>query len=125
MRRQLFESTPITQGSKEITVLLQKGAILEGCLQFEGLGRIDGRFKGEIYTPDTLIIGEGAEVSGKIEAEVVVIMGHYEGEIFATHRVEIFPPAIVKGTIRTAVLQLEEGAIFEGKTKMLGSMTSH
>jgi cytoskeletal protein CcmA (bactofilin family) len=106
--------------SHEITVVLQKGAYLEGRLQFEGTGRIDGQFLGEIFTPDILIIGDEANVSGQIEADIVVISGKFNGDIYATQRVEIQPPAIVKGTIQTAILQVEEGAVFDGKTKMLG-----
>ena len=105
--------------SHEVTVVLEKGCHLEGSMQFEETARIDGSFKGEIFTPDILIIGDGAQVSGQIEADIVVISGKFEGEIFATNRIEIQAPAIVKGTVRTAILQIEEGAVFEGKTKML------
>lgn len=108
--------------SHEITVVLQKGCHLEGRLQFEGTARIDGHFKGEIFTPDILIIGDEAQVTGQIEADVVVISGQFDGEVFATQRVEIQAPAIVRGTIQTAILQVEEGAVFEGKTKMLGPL---
>ena len=108
--------------SQEITVVLQKGCTLEGRLQFEGTARIDGVFKGEIFTPDILIVGDEAQVSGQIEADVVVISGQFTGEIFATQRVEIQAPAVVRGTIQAAILQVEEGAVFEGKTKMLGPL---
>jgi len=108
--------------SQEITVVLQKGAHLEGRLQFEGTARIDGQFQGEIFTPDILIIGDEGNVTGQIEADVVVISGKFQGEILATQRVEIQAPAVVKGTIQTAILQVEEGAVFEGKTRMLGAI---
>lgn len=109
--------------SHEVTVVLQKGCQLEGKLQFEGTARIDGQFKGEIFTPDILIIGDEADVQGQIEADVVVISGKFTGEIFATNRVEIQAPAVVTGIIQTAVLQIEEGALFDGKTKMLGTVS--
>lgn len=110
--------------SHEITVVLQKGCQLEGKLQFEGTGRIDGTFKGEIFTPDILVVGDEASIRGQIEADVVVIAGQFDGDIFATHRVEIQAPAVVRGTIQTAVLQVEEGAVFEGKTRMMGPVPS-
>lgn len=105
--------------SHEITVVLQKGCHLEGNLQFEGTARIDGHFKGEIFTRDILLIGEDAHVEGRIEADIVVISGRFEGEIFATHRVEVQAPAVVRGNIHSEVLQVEEGAVFEGNSKML------
>ena len=108
--------------SHEVTVVLQKGCHLEGRLQFEGTARIDGSFKGEIFTPDILIIGDEAQVTGQIEADVVVISGHFSGDIYSTERVEIQVPAVVRGTVQTAILQIEEGAVFDGKTKMLGPL---
>jgi cytoskeletal protein CcmA (bactofilin family) len=108
--------------SHEITVVLQKGSSMEGRLQFEGTARIDGQFKGEIFTPDILVIGDDAQVSGQIEADIVVISGQFTGEIYATQRVEIQAPAVVRGTIQAAILQVEEGAVFDGKTKMLGPL---
>ncbi len=108
--------------SHDVTVVLQKGCHLEGRLQFEGTARIDGHFKGEIFTPDILVIGDEAQVTGQVEADVVVISGHFTGDVFATQRVEIQAPAVVRGTIQTAILQVDEGAVFEGKTKMLGPL---
>ncbi len=110
--------------SQEITVVLQKGCSLDGRLQFEGTARIDGNFIGEIFTPDILIIGDEAQVSGQIEADVVVISGQFTGDIYATQRVEIQAPALVRGTIQAAIFQVDEGAVFEGKTKMLGPLPS-
>ncbi len=108
--------------SHEITVVIQKGCHLEGRLQFEGTARIDGSFVGEIFTPDILIIGDDAQVSGEVEADVVVISGRFTGDIVASQRVEIQSPAIVRGSIQSPVLQLDEGATFDGKTKMTGPL---
>jgi len=105
--------------SHEINVLIQKGCRLEGRLEFEGTGRVDGDFKGEVFTPDIFVIGDGATVTGRIEADIVVISGRFEGEILATRRVELHSPAIVRGTIQSAVLQIEEGAVFDGNTRMI------
>ena len=69
-----------------------------------------------------LIIGDEAQVTGQIEADVVVISGHFSGDIYSTQRVEIQAPAVVRGTVQTAILQIEEGAVFDGKTKMLGPL---
>ena len=61
----------------EITTLLGRGATFEGKLTFEGTVRIDGRFKGEVFSDDVLVIGEGAivgacsVVTGSVEANTV------------------------------------------------------
>ena len=106
--------------SHEITVVIQKGCHLEGRLQFEGTARIDGSFTGEIFTPDILIIGDEAEVSGQVEADIVIISGRFAGDILASQRVEVQAPAMVSGTIQSPILQVEEGATFDGKSRMTG-----
>ena len=40
----------------EITALLGRGTRFDGKLHFEGVVRIDGAFRGEIKSPDTLMI---------------------------------------------------------------------
>ena len=59
----------------EITALLGRGTRFEGKLYFEGRVRVDGVFKGEIKSDDTLIIGDGAEVHAEIDVATVIIRG--------------------------------------------------
>ena len=103
---------------EHVTALIDQGASFEGQLTFEGTVRIGGRFKGEIFTKDTLIIDAGAEVEAQIEADLVIISGTVKGNIFARRRVQMFPPAIFKGTVTTPSLKIEEGVVFEGATHM-------
>jgi len=104
-----------------VTEVTDKGCEFEGKLCFHGTVRISGIFSGEIYTPDTLVVGEGARVDAKIEAGTVVIGGEVSGTIHAKHRVEIHQPAIFRGDIFTPSLQVEEGVIFEGSSQMVNS----
>ena len=55
------------QATGEIHAFLGNGTEFEGRLKFEGAVRIDGEFRGEIQTPGTLVIGEGAHVEAEIE----------------------------------------------------------
>ena len=106
-----------------ITGIIEPGCEFEGKLSFFGAVRISGVFRGEIYTPDTLIIGEGARVQGKIQAGTVIISGEVSGEIRARYRVEIQKPAIFRGDIHTPSLRVEDGVIFEGSSKMVRGAT--
>jgi len=119
----LSTKTPLSSPSSLTTVsgVLDSGCEFEGKLCFQGTVRISGVFRGEIYTPDTLIIGEGAQVSGQIDAGIVIISGEVQAQIKAKHRVEIHAPAIFKGGIVTPSLQVDEGVIFEGSSKMINS----
>ncbi|CAM6054215.1 unnamed protein product [Sphagnum tenellum] len=92
--------------------------IIEGKLCFHGTVRIGGVFRGSIFTPDTLIIGEGARVDAEIEAGTIIISGEVNGTLHAKHRVEIHRPAIFRGDIITPSLSVDDGVIFEGSNKM-------
>lgn len=102
----------------QVTAVIDHGCEFEGKLCFYGTVRIGGVFRGEIHTPDTLIISEGARVEGEINAGVVIIGGEVNGSLRAKYRVEIHKPAIFRGDIVTPSLSVDEGVIFEGSSKM-------
>ena len=81
-----MEALPAT----EITALLGRGTRFEGKLYFEGRVRVDGVFKGEIKSDDTLIIGDGAEVHAEIDVATVIIRGGVvHGNVRASQSIEI------------------------------------
>jgi cytoskeletal protein CcmA (bactofilin family) len=104
-----------------VTAVIDHGCEFEGKLCFHGTVRIGGTFRGEIYTPDTLIIGEGARVDAQIDAGTIIISGEVNGSLKAKHRIEIHRPAIFRGDIITPSLSVDEGVIFEGSSKMAQS----
>ena len=102
----------------EITTLLGRGATFEGKLTFEGTVRIDGRFKGEVFSEDVLVIGDGAHVEATIDVGEVIIQGTVVGNISAKRSIEIHAPGKVKGDLHTPTLQIDKGVIFEGRSFM-------
>jgi len=106
------------QVAGEITTLLGRGASFEGKLTFEGTVRIDGRFKGEVFSDDTLVIGEGAFVEAQIDIGEVIIQGTVIGNIVAKRSIEIHAPGRVKGDLHTPSLQIDKGVMFEGRSFM-------
>ncbi len=115
-------STPLIHD--EMTGILDHGSEFHGKLVFRGTVRINGTFRGEISTPDTLVIGEHARIHADIDAGVVVLSGELNGNIKAKHRVEIRKPAVFRGDIFTPSLRVEEGVLFEGSSKMATSKNS-
>ncbi|MBN1114063.1 MAG: polymer-forming cytoskeletal protein [Oligoflexia bacterium] len=104
--------------SENVSAIIEAGCEFEGKLAFEGIVRLGGKFDGEIFTNDVLIIEETAFVKANIDAEVVIISGKVVGNIVARSRIEIFKPAMVKGNLTAPIIVMEEGVVFEGKTKM-------
>lgn len=111
------EKTPPTARG-EIKAFLGEGTDFKGTLTFEGTVRIDGTLEGEIYTKDTLIVGESAVVNAEINVNTIVVSGTVRGNITSTGKVEVHRPGKVLGNINTPSLYIEEGVIFEGSCAM-------
>jgi cytoskeletal protein CcmA (bactofilin family) len=104
----------------EINTLLGRGSEFEGKLTFEGTVRIDGSLKGEVFSDDVLIVGEGARVEAEIDVGEIIIQGMVVGNIRAKRSIEILTPGRVKGDLSTPSLQIDKGVIFEGRSFMEG-----
>jgi cytoskeletal protein CcmA (bactofilin family) len=76
--------------------------------------RIDGRFKGEINTEGTLIVGETALIDSDIHASNVIISGEIRGNIVAGEKIEIIAPGKVFGDIEAPSVTINTGVVFEG-----------
>ena len=94
------EENVVVRGG-DVHTLLGKGSEFEGKLTFEGQVRIDGKFSGQIFTKDTLVIGEGARVNAEINAGTVIVNGVVEGNVRATQMIELHTPGRVKGNLET------------------------
>lgn len=113
-----------TAGSP-ISGLLEKGCEFAGKLTFEGTVRINGKFSGEIFSDGTLIIGEGANIDGKLDVGAVIIHGEVQGSITAHDRIEMHTPAVVQADIVAQTLVIDEGVVFEGSCSMGKKATLH
>ena len=101
-----------------INAFLGKNTEFEGKLSFIGAVRIDGRFKGEIFTEGTLIVGEAANIESKVHVSQIIISGEIRGNIVADEKIEIHAPGKVFGNIQAPILVIDEGVVFEGNCRM-------
>ena len=108
----------MNQDLEEIKVFLGKNCLFEGKVTFEGIFRLEGKVKGEIFNSGTLIMGEASFIKGKLGVNALILNGRVEGEVNAKERVEIHSKGKLYGTISTPILVIQEGGIFEGNCKM-------
>ena len=110
----------------QITAFLGRETEFEGNLSFKGMVRIDGRFKGEINTEGTLIVGETAVIDSDIHASNVIISGEIRGHIVAGEKIEILSPGKVFGDLEAPSVTINTGVIFEGncQTQKLDEMVN-
>lgn len=103
---------------KQITAFIGKDTEFEGKLTFHGSIRIDGHFKGEIFSDGDLIIGQEGIVEAEINVSSIVIIGEVHGDVIARQRIEIRASGKVFGNIQAPSVGIEEGAVFRGKVQM-------
>jgi cytoskeletal protein CcmA (bactofilin family) len=103
---------------KKLTAFLDEGSEIEGKYTFTGTVLLNGKFQGEIASPDTLIIGERGVVHATVRAGTLVVNGEMVGNVHASERVELTGKARVLGDLESPVVVLDEGVMFEGHCRM-------
>jgi len=101
-----------------LTAFIDQGSEFEGKLSFKDTVRIDGRFRGEISSENTLIVGESGEIEATIRSKTVAVSGSVVGDVHAMEKVVVHKTGRIEGNIETKVLVVEEGAVIEGNVKM-------
>lgn len=105
---------------RPLAALLGRGATYTGDLSFEGRVRLDGTFRGRIYTDDTLEIGESGVVEGEIDASVLVVAGSASGGIRARDRLVLQPTGRLGGKVDARTLEVHPGGRIDATVKVGG-----
>ena len=109
-------------GSGETSMsIIGPGMNIIGDLVTDGTIRVEGRVEGTIRAGKAVVLGKGGEVVGDIFTQDAVIGGRVQGRVFAESRLELQSTSEISGEIRarTAHLQLDEGARFNGQIQMV------
>ncbi|MDE1045581.1 MAG: polymer-forming cytoskeletal protein, partial [Nitrospinaceae bacterium] len=56
----------------QIKAYMGEDTVFNGSLNFDGTVRIDGKFEGQVFTDDTLIIGETGNLAAEISAGTII-----------------------------------------------------
>ena len=105
-------------------VLLPKNTDTKGKINHPGLVRVAGNFSGNLEAV-SILIDKAATVLANITAEEVLCKGKVRGDIRATNKVIITKEAEVRGDIHSPNLNIEKGAIFEGRCSIPKNRTPH
>lgn len=108
------------QSPEETLTFLARGFEFKGTLNFDGTVRIDGVVTGEIHAKGTLIVGEHAVIEGDVSAGTVVSGGKITGNVTAREKVKLVSTAVLVGTVRTPLLDVEEGVRLSGACEAQG-----
>ncbi len=102
-----------------IDSLIGAGTRIEGNMVFTGGLRIDGAVRGNIKSENgqegTLVISEKASVEGEISVGHVVINGTVIGPVTAGVSLELLPAARVTGDVEYHRIEMQQGAVIQGR----------
>ena len=104
--------------SGEVESLIGERTTFEGTFACEGSMRVMGTVQGELQSKGTIFIEEKARVTARVTGAQVTIAGRVDGQIHCDGRVEIRPTGKVTGEIHAGALIMQEGAFFDGNSKM-------
>jgi cytoskeletal protein CcmA (bactofilin family) len=106
------------EGTGDIIAFVGKGVDFKGTISYSGTVRIDGFLEGEIHTDGVLLVGEEAVIQAKVTAGTIVCKGKITGDVVAKDRVKLRAPAVFNGSIKTPMLSMEDGVLFNGGLEM-------
>jgi cytoskeletal protein CcmA (bactofilin family) len=109
----------------DVESLIGEHTSFEGTLRTEGPVRLMGTVQGEIESKSMIIVEEKAHVTARLTAQQVTVAGQVDGQIFCDGRVEIRPTGKVTGEINAGALIVQEGAYFDGSSKMATQAGQH
>ena len=106
--------------------ILDVNAAMQGSLVFSDPVnlRINGKFSGSLTTKGILTVGESADIKADIVGENIIINGSVKGNVRATESIKITSTAQVNGDINVPRISIEDGAIFNGKCKIVNGKIS-
>ena len=85
----------------------------KGVMTTDGQMQIDGSIEGEIHAKGTVMVGAGGTVNANVQADSVISQGQISGAVTAEKNIYLMSSAVVKGSVNTPYLSMEEGAILE------------
>lgn len=102
----------------KISTLIGEGAELSGDFSARGSVRIDGTVDGNVDVTGMLILGAMGKINGDVTADSALIGGEVLGNLVVKDKTELAESAKVIGDIATAVIVIDEHAIFQGGCNM-------
>lgn len=100
---------------RPLTGYLGPGVLWTGDLVFEGRFRVDGTFRGRIFSEDLLEIGPTGIVEGQVDVSEAVVAGLLKGELRVRKRLLLESGGRVEGELIVAQVEQRRGASLKAK----------
>src|SRR5688572_13056915 len=98
--------------------IIGPGMNVIGECQTDGTIRIEGRVEGTVRAGKAVVVGRDGVVDGDVITQDAVISGRVSGTLIAESRLELQATCRIEGEVRARRMQLEEGAMLNGRVQM-------
>ena len=103
------------------TSLLSKEVKIEGDIQGNEDLQVDGQLKGSVKIAGNIVVGPTGLVEADVEADNVIVQGQITGNVLVRKQLQIQSSGKLLGDCMAQTIDIKEGALFEGRSKMIRS----
>ncbi len=106
------------KGIEKGVTLIAAQTEVTGDIKFVDQIYVSGKVTGNVVADEekaTLIVTEEGCVAGEVRVPNVVINGLVEGDVFASHKVELAANAKVRGNLHYKLIEMQLGATVDGQ----------
>lgn len=115
----MFGKSKNAKPQNRIDSLIGAGTRIDGNIRFSGGLRIDGEVHGSILVEEdqlgTLVISEHARVEGEVVVSHLMVNGTIIGPVRVKEVLELQPCARVTGDVEYMQLEMQPGAVVQGR----------
>jgi cytoskeletal protein CcmA (bactofilin family) len=105
---------------------IHSGTRIVGDITVQGRMRVDGMIRGNVEVDGLLEVAEAGSIEGeRVVAHEIKILGRVLADVTAGAKIEIWHSGRLEGNVRAAALDIEEGAVFIGRSEMNAERLAH
>ncbi len=106
------------ESNQSLNCVVAKGTTIDGNIQCQDNVRLDGLLKGNLESSAQVVLGIDGEIQGDVKSVKARIDGTIKGNLNISEILVLGSTARIIGDIVAANMQVEEGAIFNGNSKI-------
>jgi len=103
---------------------INEGTNITGDIVSKGFFRIDGKIKGNVTTPNKVVIGKNGLIEGTLTCDNADIEGTFTGTLHVKELLSLRATAIINGEVNVSKLSVEPGATFNATCTMGSTMSA-
>jgi cytoskeletal protein CcmA (bactofilin family) len=106
------------QSRPKVDAMLNRKLKIAGDVHFSGILHVECTIEGDLISDDevsTLILSDAGHIKGSVKASNVMVNGRIDGNVLASHKVELYEKSRINGDLHYNLLEMAVGAGVNGK----------